>query len=163
MAKVKGKDCDFSINTLAITGDGPFEENETDAPSDNWELISGLSNEVTLSIDAKTVDSSAYGDDFDQFEVMTYNWKIDATFYLTPNDALDTDAILQAKILTLLKYAFSFRPAGGAGGVPTATLPEYSGRVLISSCSLGPDRGGLTSLRVSFQGDGQLHRAVAAA
>ena len=161
MAKVKGKDCDFSINTVAITGNGPFEESESDAPSADWELVSGLSNDVTLSIDAKTVDSSAYGDDFDQFEVMTYNWKIDATFYFTPNDAIDTDAIFQAGVLGLLKYAFSFRPAGGAGSPPTTTLPEYTGRVLISSVSTAPDRGGLTGLRVSFQGDGELHRETA--
>ena len=160
MAKTKGKDCNFFLNSLAIVGDGPFDV-EGDLPSANWVDLSGASNDITLTTDARTVDSSAYGDDFDQFEVMTYNWKVDATFYYTPNDAVDTDALLQANILGLLKYAFSFHPAGKAATDPSPTQPEYTGRVLISSVAAGPDRAGLTSLRVSFQGDGELFRAVA--
>ncbi len=165
MAKVKGKDCQFFFNTVATIINGPFSEFE-DNPTANWVEFSGSSNDITLSTDARTVDSSAYGDDFDQFEVMTYNWKIDATFYYTPGDTVDTDLLLQANILGLLKYAFSFHPAGQAGGgtptAPTPTFPEYSGRVLISSVGTAPDRAGLTGLNVSFQGDGELHRKTAA-
>lgn len=155
MAKIKGKEADFSITTGEVTADGPFQEGDS-----GMTRIEAISSEITLNTDARTVDSSAYGDDFDQFEVMTYNWKLDATFYFDPGGSPDPDAIFQLGILELKKKAFMFWP-NGFNATPSATQPEYSGRVLISSVAVNPDRAGLVSVRVSFQGDGQLHRVIA--
>jgi hypothetical protein len=132
MAKIKGKDCDFAITTAEVLTAGPFSE-----ATGTMTRVEAQSNEVTLSIDAKTVDSSAYGD-------------------ATPN----TELVFGKGALDLTKKAFTFYP-NGFNATPSATQPEYSGRVLIQSVSTNPDRSGLVSLRVSLQGDGQLHRVVA--
>ena len=70
----------------------------------------------------------------------------------------DTEAIFIEGLLNLTKRAFAFWPAGGSGSESSVTQPKYSGRVIIQSVSVPPNRSGVVPLRVRLQGDGELFR-----
>ena len=152
MTKMKGKDCDFAIGTATVAdpefnyGDGGMVRIET------------ISNEVTLNIETTTVDASAYGDDFDQSEVITYRWTVDITCYFQPDAGPDTESIFVNGLLALAKYPFCLSIAGKPAGEDEAGKPKYSGRVIIANASPTPTRNGLTMMRIRLQGDGKLDR-----
>ncbi len=154
MAKILGKNCHFGLGIVDI-GATPGAYTLAQAP-----LVSSASNEVALNIETATIDTSAYGDDFDQFEVFTYNWNVDITAYLQDIDAgpPDTEEIFVEGLLDLTKRAFAFWPAGGSATESTVTQPKYSGRVILQSVSIPPNRSGVVPLRVRLQGDGELFR-----
>jgi hypothetical protein len=154
MAKILGKNCEFGLGVADIGATaGPYTLAQ--AP-----LVQSLSNEVALNIETATIDTSAYGDDFDQFEVFTYNWNVDITAYLADINIgpPDTEEIFIEGLLDLTKRAFAFWPAGGSASESSVTQPKYSGRVIIQSVSIPPNRSGVVPLRVRLQGDGQLFR-----
>jgi len=155
MAKILGKNADFAIGTATISNP-PF----TYADS-GMTRIETISNEVSLSIETTQVDSSAYGDDFDQFEVLTYKWSVDITAYVQTDATPNTESIFVNGQLALAKYPFILSPAGKpAAAEASATQPRYSGRVIIASVSVSPARAGIATLSIKLNGDGQLHRAT---
>ncbi len=155
MAKIKGKNADFAIGTVGVTTNPPFTYADA-----NMTRVETLSNEITLNIETTTVDTSAYGDDFDQFEVMVYRWTVDINAYVD-DGATNTESIFVNGLLGLVKYPFVFSPNGKPAGEASATQPRYSGRVVISSVAVNPVRASVSNLRIRLQGDGQLHRATA--
>jgi hypothetical protein len=158
MAKILGKNADFGIGTSDASADtGPFD-------SSDITRAEGASNEVSLNVETATIDTSAYGDDFDQFEVFTYNWNVDITVYLQDIGAgpPDTEALFVNGLLALQKRHFVLWPAGKPGGSEgSAAQPRYSGKVIIQSVGVPPNRSGVVPLRIRLQGDGQLFRSVA--
>lgn len=155
MAKVLGKNADFGIGTTATQNDPPFV-------SADITRIETISNEIALNVETTSVDSTAYGDDFLQSEVLTYRWTVDITAYLQTDAAPNTESIFMSNLLGLAKYAFCFWPNGKpTAAEASATQPRYSGRVIVASVSVSPPRANIVTLRARLQGDGQLHRAVA--
>jgi hypothetical protein len=166
MAKVKGKNADFAIDTTVGTvANPPFTYATIVAAGDRIET---LSNEVSITIETATIDTSAYGDDFDQFEVLTYRWTVEINAYVTDDTGLNTEEIFigistTSGILGLSKYMFCLSPNGKPLATEaSATQPRYSGRVLIENVQVQPVRAGVSLLRIRLKGDGQLNRSVAA-
>jgi hypothetical protein len=157
MAKIKGKMADFCIDTAEaqpFTGNPPFNYGDG-----GMVRIETLSNEVVLNTETTTVDTSAYGDDFDQFEVITYRWSVDITAYVD-DGATNTEAIFMTGLLALGKYPFCLSINGKPGGEASATQPKYSGRVIIESANFTPERGNVSRARIRLRGDGQLARST---
>jgi hypothetical protein len=155
MTKERGKNCDFGLGVVNTTDDPPFVNADVTR-------IETISNEITVNIETSTVDSSAYGDDFDQFESVTYRWSVDITAYFQTDVPPNVEDIFIDGLLGLGKYKFVVWLAGKDGAAEaTAAKPKYSGRVIIENATCTPVRAGLSSLRARLRGDGQLHRAVA--
>lgn len=156
MAKVKGKNAYFALDTAAwVSGDPPYTY------ATLTQEIRSMSNEVTLNIETASIDSSAYGDDFDQIEVLTYKWSVDISAYMQADTTPNTESQFINALLSLAKYKFAISPNGKPGGEASASQPRYSGRVVIASVSVTPARAGLVMLKAKLQGDGKLDRAVA--
>lgn len=167
MARILGKNCDFAIDTTTDATSLPvpfFFPVGTNADA-NMVRIETVSNEVSLNIQTQSVDTSAYGDDFDQFAVTTYNWSVDISAYVdngSPNSESIFVGTTSTGILGLKKYKFALAPSGRPDNTNQAsnTQPKYSGRVLLESVSVSPARAGVSMLKIKLKGDGQLHRSV---
>ena len=153
--RVIGKNCDFSVTNVTTVADGPF----TEATSGMTRIESRGVN-ATLTLDQNVENAMVYGEDWQHHEIIDGNWSVDLDLWYSTNEAPSIDAILLDLTLMFRKRAFVFWP-NGFNATPSPTQPEYSGRVVIANATLGAPRGGLATLRVRLQGDGQLYRAVA--
>jgi hypothetical protein len=158
MPKIKGKLADFAIGTVDQTASIPALPYTYGGS--NMTRIETTSNECSITIEAVTVDSGVYGDDFDQFEIMTYSWSIELAVMLQ-DTAPDTELIFIQQLLDLGKYKFVISPNGKPAGEATPIEPAYSGIVVISSVGINPVRTGTINLRIRLQGDGELRRVTA--
>lgn len=153
MGKTKGKVVDAGVGASGITADGPFASGDIT----RFETLMG---EIGLSIDTDTVETSGYGSDFQENEIITYNWSVDINAYYQVDASPNTDDLLVAWQLALDKRAFVMWPNGKPAGEADATHPRYSGRTLLSSLSISPPRNNVVTLRGRLQGDGALHRST---
>ena len=149
MAKIIGKNADIAIGTV---GTAPYDSNDP-----GFQRFETLGNDITLNIDLNTDEDTAYGDDFKVFEIIDAQWSVDMTLYYS-TASNEIDSLFLAGILAFAKKGFIFWPAGKPGGEASATQPNYSGDVIITSAVPNPPRGGVASVRVRLQGTGTLTR-----
>lgn len=179
MAKVFGKNADFAITEEGSTANPALPTDKDDALYDYGQASAGgvpatiqietFSNEVTLNIESRSEDTTPYGSDFDEFDILTYRWTADINAFYH-DAASETERILVVGALDgtgtgtgPFKKRFLLSPAGKpSGSQASATQPKYLGRVAIQSANVNPVRGGVAQIRASLQGDGPLFRDTAA-
>ena len=133
-------------------GTAPYASGDT-----GFKRFETLGNDITLNIDLNTDEDTAYGDDFKTFEIIDAQWSVDMTlYYSTGTDEIDS--LIVNGLLGFVKKGFIFWPAGKPGGEASATQPNYSGDIIITSVVPNPPRGGVASVRARFQGTGTLTR-----
>lgn len=169
MAKIAGKHADFAITKGSVAGTPAIPTGATDPlyhyTNTDFVRIEQLSGDITLNIESRTEETTGYGSDFDEFDVMTYTWSIDIDAYYA--DGTDeTEQSFMLGLMLLAKRKFLFSPAGAlnngtAAADAGAANPKYAGRVVIASANVNPVRPGISHIRARLNGDGQLFRDVA--
>lgn len=149
MAKIIGKNADIAIGTV---GTAPYDSGDT-----GFQRLETLASDITLNIDVNTDEATAYGEDFKSYEIIDAQWSVDMTLYYSTGSN-EIDSLIVNALLALAKKGFIFWPAGKPGGEASATQPNYSGDVIITSAVPNPPRGGIASVRARLQGTGTLTR-----
>lgn len=140
MPFVHGKKSTFSI------------DNSSGTPVD----ISAFCDEVSLSRDIETAETTTFGDNAKEYimgltdATISVSGKFDAA-------ASTVDPTLSGILGQDTSVTFAYTPGGGT---PSATNPRYTGECYLTSYEVSGSVGDVTSFSASFQCTGAITRAV---
>jgi|TARA_Y100000310_G_scaffold2728_1_gene3540 hypothetical protein len=134
MARIAGKNADFSYNSVAI-------EDEL--------------NTLEMSVDNNLPEVTAFGDDGAEFVEglpnSSFSLSGSADFAASQGDATIFTQIGSGEA------AYIYQPTGGAAG---ANDPNYTGNALVSNYTITSDVSGSASYSATLQANGKPTRAV---
>ena len=141
MAFTHGKKSKFSI------------DNAAGSPVD----ISAYCNEVSLSRDIETAETTTFGDDAKEYIIGLTDATLSVSGMFDAAGASTVDAVLAGVLGQEASLSFEYIPGGGSVGTSN---PAYQGECYCTSYEVSGSVGDVTSFSASFQVTGAIVRAT---
>jgi hypothetical protein len=119
--------------------------------------ISAFCNEVSLSRDIETAETTTFGDDDKEYIIGLKDATISVSGQFDAAGASTIDAVLAGILGQDASVSFEYLPGGGTVG---ASNPAYRGECYLTSYEVSGSVGDVTSFSASFQCTGAITRAV---
>lgn len=142
MAYIHGKKSKFEIDNSAGT------------PVD----ISAFCEEVSLSRDIETAETTTFGDNAKEYIIGLTDATISVSGKFDAAGASTVDSVFSGILGQDASVTFAYTPGGGAA---SSTNPKYTGECYLTSYEVSGSVGDVTSFSASLQCTGAITRVVA--
>lgn len=129
-------------------------DNASGTPKD----ISAYCDEVSLSRDIETAETTTFGDNAKEYIIGLNDAGISVSGKFDAAGADTVDAILSGLVGLETTSTFAYTPGGGSAG---SNNPKYTGECFLTSYEVSGSVGDVTSFSAQFQCTGTITRAVA--
>lgn len=119
--------------------------------------ISAFCDEVSLSRDIETAETTTFGDDDKEYIIGLKDATISVSGKFDAAGATTVDAVLAGILGQDASVSFEYIPAGGTVG---ANNPAYRGEAFLTSYEVSGSVGDVTSFSASLQCTGAITRAT---
>lgn len=120
--------------------------------------ISAFCNEVSLSRDIETAETTTFGDNDKEYIIGLKDASISVSGSFDAASASTIDSVLAGILGQDASVSFEYIPGGGSVG---AANPAYQGQCFLTSYEVSGSVGDVTSFSASLQCTGAITRAVA--
>lgn len=141
MAFIHGKKSKFEI------------DNSSGTPVD----ISAYCEEVSLSRDIETAETTTFGDNDKEYIIGLKDATLSVSGKFDAAGASTVDAVLSGILGQDASVTFAYTPGGGSA---SATNPKYTGECYLTSYEVSGSVGDVSTFSASFQCTGAITRAV---
>ena len=119
--------------------------------------ISAYCDEVSLSRDIETAETTTFGDNAKEYIIGLTDATISVSGKFDAAGASTVDAVLAGLIGLETSSTFAYTPGGGAAG---ANNPKYTGECYLTSYEVSGSVGDVSTFSASFQATGAITRAT---
>ena len=141
MAFIHGKKSKFEIDNAAGT------------PVD----ISAYCDEVSLSRDIETAETTTFGDNAKEYIIGLTDATISVSGKFDAAGASTVDSVLAGTLGQDASVSFAYTPGGGSA---SSTNPKYTGECYLTSYEVSGSVGDVTTFSASFQCTGAITRTT---
>jgi hypothetical protein len=129
-------------------------DNSSGSPVD----ISAFCDEVSLSRDIETAETTTFGDNAKEYIIGLTDASISVSGKFDAAGASTVDAVLSGILGQDASVTFAYTPGGGS---PSSSNPKYTGECYLTSYEVSGSVGDVSTFSASFQCTGVITRAVA--
>jgi len=129
-------------------------DNSSGSPVD----ISAFCDEVSLSRDIETAETTTFGDNAKEYIIGLTDATISVSGKFDAAGASTVDTVLAGILGQDASVTFAYTPGGGS---PSSSNPKYTGECYLTSYEVSGSVGDVSTFSASFQCTGAITRAVA--